>query len=58
MESTPFFIYKQFAAVPSFFAWVFTLFSTIKSEPTKLDKRFDLVLLTFEGLSASDPLLA
>lgn len=38
--------------------WVFALFCTMKPGTSKSDKSFDLVLLTFEELEASDLLLA
>ena len=38
--------------------WVFALFCTMKPGTSKLDKNFDLVLLTFKELEASDLLLA
>ena len=45
-------------AVASSCVWVFMLFCTMKSEKSKLDKRFDLVLLTFKELDVSDICLA
>ena len=45
-------------AAASSCVWVFMLFCTMKSEKSKLDKRFDLVLLTFKELDVSDIRLA